>query len=102
MGYTEEGIGYQSRDTSLAAAEENIDKKVSMREQVYKLLLQSAVPLSADQIAEQLGRSFISVRPRVTELSNALRVEDSGKRGKTQWGKSCILWQVRGKNDARS
>jgi len=96
MGYTEEGIGYQSRDTSLAAAEENIDKKVK------KLLLQSAVPLSADQIAEQLGRSFISVRPRVTELSNALRVEDSGKRGKTQWGKSCILWQVRGKNDARS
>lgn len=101
MGYTEEGIGYQSRDTSLAAAEANTGKKVSLREQVYKLLLQSAIPLSADQIADQLGRSFISIRPRVTELSNDLRVEDSGKRGKTQWGKSCILWQVRGQNEPR-
>jgi len=94
MGYTKENIGYQSRDTSLAAAEADTDKKVNLREQVYKLLLQSAIPLSADQIADQLGRSFISIRPRVTELSNDGRVKDSGKRGKTQWGKSCILWEA--------
>jgi len=101
MGYTEEGIGYQSRDTSLAAAEADAGKKVSLREQVYKLLLQSAIPLSTEQIAERLTRPYVSVQPRISELSNDLRVEDSGKRGKTQWGKSCILWQVRGQNEPR-
>jgi hypothetical protein len=95
MGYTEKGIGYQHRDTSLAAAEDNEGKKVTLREQVYRLLLQATAPLSTEQVARELDRPYVSVQPRISELSNESRVEDSGKRGKTQWGKSCILWQVR-------
>jgi|TARA_R110000772_G_scaffold13746_1_gene40318 hypothetical protein len=95
MGYTEKGIGYQHRDTSLAAAEDNEDKKLTLREQVYRLLLQATAPLSTEQVASELNRPYVSVQPRISELSNESRVEDSGKRGKTQWGKSCILWQVR-------
>lgn len=95
MGYTEKGIGYQHRDTSLAAAEDSEDKKLTLREQVYQLLLKTTQPLSAEQIASMLERPDVSVKPRLSELSNESRVEDSGKRGKTQWGKSCILWQVR-------
>jgi hypothetical protein len=95
MGYTEKGIGYQHRDTSLAAAEDNEDKKLTLREQVYRLLLQATAPLSTEQVARELDRPYVSVQPRISELSNESRVEDSGKRGKTQWGKSCILWQVR-------
>jgi hypothetical protein len=30
MGYTEKGIGYQHRDTSLAAAEDSEDKKLTL------------------------------------------------------------------------
>jgi|TARA_R110000822_G_scaffold14939_6_gene52071 hypothetical protein len=95
MGYTEKGIGYQHRDTSLAAAEDNEGNKVTLREQVYRLLLQATAPLSTEQVARELDRPYVSVQPRISELSNESRVEDSGKRGKTQWGKSCILWQVR-------
>jgi hypothetical protein len=95
MGYTEKGIGYQHRDTSLAAAEDSEDKKLTLREQVYRLLLQATAPLSTEQVARELDRPYVSVQPRISELSNESRVEDSGKRGKTQWGKSCILWQVR-------
>jgi hypothetical protein len=98
MGYTEKGIGYQHRDTSLAAAEDNEGKKLTLREQVYQLLLLQA---TASRSVRGAGskRSWtahdVSVQPRISELSNESRVEDSGKRGKTQWGKSCILWQVR-------
>mgnify|MGYP003635471992 FL=1 len=94
MGYTEEGIGYQRRDTSLAAAEDNAGKKVTLREQVYALLTKTPVPLSTEEIADHLERPYVSVQPRLSELSNDSRVRDSGRRGKTQWGKACILWEV--------
>lgn len=95
MGYTEEGIGYQHRDTSLAAADDSKGKKVTLREQVYQLLTQAPIPLSTEQIAEMLERPYVSVQPRLSELSNDRRIKDSGKRGKTQWGKACILWEPR-------
>ena len=95
MGYTEKGIGYQHRDTSFAAADDSNGKKVTLREQVYKLLTQAPIPLSAEQIASMLERPDVSVKPRLSELSNERRVKDSGNRGKTQWGKACILWEVR-------
>ena len=97
MGYTEEGVGYQNRDTSRAAAEDSQGNKVTLREQVYKLLLKATKPLSTEQVARILERPYVSVQPRLSELSNERRVKDSGNRGITQWGKSCILWEVRRK-----
>ena len=94
MGYTEEGIGYQNRDTSFAAADNDQGKKVTLREQVYQLLLETTSPLSAEQIASYLDRPDVSVKPRLSELSNEKLIKDSGQRGKTQWGKACILWEV--------
>ena len=94
MPYTKEGIGYRNRDTSIAAAKSNIEGKLTLKEQAYNAIASSAMPLSADEIAEKIGRPFISVRPRITELANEGRICDSNKRGKTQWGKACILWSV--------
>lgn len=94
MGYTEEGFGYQSRETSYSAAVSDKDKKLTLREQVYRALLLSKVAMSADQIADKLNRSFISIRPRVTELANDKKIRDSGHRGKTNFGKTCILWEI--------
>tara|TARA_R100000656_G_scaffold32139_1_gene27903 strand:+ start:161 stop:499 length:339 start_codon:yes stop_codon:yes gene_type:complete len=93
MGYNIEGIGYQNTDTSFKAAHDEIEKKLTLRQQVLNVLLASSVPLSADEIADKLNKHFISIRPRVTELANKLLIKDSGKRGKTQWNKSCILWE---------
>ena len=95
MGYTKEGIGYQHTDTSRAAANDIQNKKVTLREQVYQLLLETTSPLSTEQVASMLERPYVSVQPRLSELSNEKRVKDSGNRGTTQWGKACILWEVR-------
>lgn len=94
MGYTTEGIGYQNRETSLQAAVSNKTGKITLRDRVYNLLAESDSALSTEQIAAELGNPYVSVQPRLSELSNDLKVRDSGKRGKTQWGKSCILWEI--------
>lgn len=94
MGYTEEGIGFRNRDTSIEAAISDKQGKLSLREQVFEIISESTSPLSADDVADILDRPFISVRPRVTELGNQNRIQDSGQRGKTQWGKTCILWET--------
>jgi hypothetical protein len=95
MGYTQEGIGYQGTDTSKQAALSNVDSKLSIRDQVHELLSSSKIPLSTEQIATRLNKPYVSVQPRLSELSNANMVKDSGHRGTTQWGKSCILWSVK-------
>ena len=94
MGYTSEGIGFQKRETSLESATSNTLGKITLRDQVYSLLVEVKSPLSTEQIATELGRPYVSVQPRLSELSNDLKVRDSGQRGKTQWGKACILWEV--------
>lgn len=94
MGYTREGIGYQSRDTSLAAAQSNTGKKLTLRQQVHNVLCGTSEALSTEQIAEMLGRPYVSVQPRLSELANDGLIRDSGQRGKTQWGKQCILWEA--------
>lgn len=94
MGYTKEGVGYQGRDTSLQAAQSNVGKKITLREQVKNVLRGTSEALSTEQIAEMLGRPYVSVQPRLSELANDGLIRDSGKRGKTQWGKQCILWEA--------
>jgi hypothetical protein len=41
MGYTHQGIGYQSTDTSKFAAKSNTELKISIRDQVLKLLTET-------------------------------------------------------------
>ena len=94
MSYTQEGIGYQSTDTSKQAAFNNVDKKLTIREQVYDLLSSARFPLSTEEIAFQLNRPYVSVQPRLSELCNSKMVKDSGQRGTTQWGRTCILWEA--------
>lgn len=94
MPYTNQGIGYRNRDTSIAAANSNVAGRKNIREQVYEVLASSPLPLSTEELAEKIGRPFASVQPRTSELANDGLICDSGKRGKTQWGKACILWAV--------
>lgn len=95
MGYTTEGIGYQKRDTSVAAANSGVRKKLTVRDLVYKALSKSKRPMSTEQIAAKIKKPFPSVQPRTSELANEGKIVDSGQRGKTQWGKPCILWEVK-------
>ena len=51
--------------------------------------------MSTEQIAAKIAKPFPSVQPRTSELANEGKIVDSGQRGKTQWGKPCILWEVK-------
>ena len=95
MPYTQTGVGYQSTDTSKAAANSNFKGKLSIRDRVYQLLEKTSVTMSTEDIADFLYLPYGSVQPRLTELQNEGKIVDSGKRGKTKWGKSCILWRAK-------
>ena len=94
MPYTETGVGYRPTDTSRAAADAIAPKVKPLREQVLDEIKASARPIGADEIAAMLGRPYGSVRPRCTELQKDGLIEDSGQRGKSLWGKTCILWRA--------
>ena len=95
MGYTETGIGYQSTDTSKEAAVANYKGKLTIRDRVHQLLQKISEALSTEDIAGLLNVPYGSVQPRLSELQNEDKVEDSGERGKTRWGKACIKWRAK-------
>ncbi len=95
MGYTETGIGYQLTDTSKAAANSNYKGKLTIRDRVHQLLEKTSEALSTEDIAGLLNVPYGSVQPRLSELQNDGKVEDSGERGKTRWGKACIKWRAK-------
>jgi hypothetical protein len=74
--------------TSQRAAEEMAGKAPTLREQAYELIRNSHRGLTPDQVAEAIGKSPFSIRPRVCELhkqgwvyeTGEVRFNPSGKR----------------------
>lgn len=95
MPYGSEGVGYARTDTSEAAAKHIVSKSQHLRVQVLAYLKTVKTPQTSDEIADALGKDFISVRPRLTELRNAGQIEDSGVRRKGRYGRPTIAWKVR-------
>jgi DNA-binding transcriptional ArsR family regulator len=79
----------QPVDTSAAAASAAAPESEALRAACLSTLRGSE--LTADEIAERLGRSVLSVRPRVTELKRLGCVEDTGLRRKNVSGKSAAV-----------
>lgn len=95
MPYRSDQIGYRRTDTSALAAEGISARAPNLRSQALRLLRMEPGGLTADEIAERLGKAFISVRPRVTELRNDGLIVDSGERREGYFGKSQIVWRHR-------
>ena len=51
---------------------------------------------SADQIAENLGETILSIRPRVSELNKAGAIEAAEVRHKNNSGMSAHCWRWKG------
>lgn len=82
--------GYKDRDTSKAAAA-SIDASL-LREQclaALKLLGKA----TADNVADYLDRSVLSIRPRITELLHLGKVVDTGERWPNASGRSAKVWR---------
>jgi hypothetical protein len=52
-------------------------------------------PSSPDKMAELLGESILSIRPRFSELLALGRIEDTGERDRNASGKSCKIWMAK-------
>ena len=99
-GYTSDGIGFQKQDTSYKAATQNKKNKLSLRQEVLQYFKENqTLSISSGTVAFTLNRDACQIQPRITELSNLGLIEDSGYRGKTKYGKSCILWRYSGKTE---
>jgi hypothetical protein len=94
MPYTPNRTGYRRTDTSAQAAIEVEPKSKRLRDAVLSTLRGAGAPMSPDHVAVLLREDKLSIRPRFTELKEAGKIRDSGHRGQTDLGKSCILWEV--------
>ena len=89
-----ETIGYQPTETSFNAAVRVAVNARNVRDRVAAVLAERG-PMTADEIAAVLGLSILTVRPRVTDLNKAGRIEDTGARRQTGSGNAAIVWRIK-------
>lgn len=89
-----ETIGYQRTETSFNAAVRAAVNARNVRDKVAAVLAERG-PMTADEIAAVLGLSILTVRPRVTDLNKAGRIEDTGVRRQTGAGNAAIVWRIK-------
>lgn len=81
-------------ETSRAAAASIAPSAARVRSMVLNAIRASA-GLTADEAADRLGMSVLTVRPRVSELGKAGAIVDAGVRRANQSGRKAIVWRVR-------
>jgi len=84
--------GSQDTDTSRDAARSMDNDASTLRCQCIAALAYR--DLTADEIAESVGESILTIRPRVTELKAKGRVFDSGNRRPNLSGRNAIVWTL--------
>ena len=84
---------YRRNSDTSKSAWENKKNKVTLKEQVYDLLLNN--PLANHQIADTMEIPLSSVCARIRELQLEDKIEDSGKRAMSQYKRECVIWQRR-------
>lgn len=87
--------GFKASGTSEQAADKIRSTAKTLRDQVLRTFQQTPGGLTADAVADRLGKSILSVRPRVSELRRQGEIRPaSGQRGKNDSGMSAIVWVV--------
>lgn len=84
--------GHKGTATSRQAAHDIKPKQRHLQQRVLDSIRASIFGMSPEQIAEAIGESVYSVRPRCSELARKGLIKDSGRRGKTDFGKASISW----------
>jgi hypothetical protein len=85
--------GYKKTTTSKDAAE-SVDTRVALlRTRCCHLLMFGEY--TADELANLMGESILSVRPRMSELKRMGFIQDTGTRRLNASGKGAIVWGLR-------
>lgn len=82
--------GWKTTGTSHDAAQ-SVDATL-LRERVRTVL--ACEPLTADEVADILGESVLSIRPRCSELRRLGVIFDSMARRRNRSGKFAIVWML--------
>jgi len=82
-----------TRDTQRAAFHAITRKAPTLRDRCIDML-RTFGPLTADEVAEKLGKNVLSIRPRITELANDLIIIDTPDRRENGSGKQAIVWSM--------
>lgn len=56
--------------------------------------LQQHGPMTADEIADRIGRGILAIRPRVSELRKKNHVIDTGERRTNLSGRTAAVWRL--------
>ncbi|WP_454619039.1 hypothetical protein [Bradyrhizobium cenepequi] len=88
--------GSKAAGTSEDAAEAITNHAATVRNRVLGFLTQHhPAAFTADEIADHVGASILSTRPRVTELRRAGLIEPAEQRGRNESGMSAMRWRAK-------
>jgi hypothetical protein len=82
--------GFKARETSAIAAAAIAPRASNLRDRVSDVL--TGRRMTADEIAADIGRSILAIRPRVSELVHSGDVIDTGERRPNESGHNAIVW----------
>ena len=85
--------GYRRTETSYLAARDMRLRAPVLRAMCLDALRQFG-PMTADQVAEAIGKDRLAVRPRITELKRSGSIEKTGERRENVSGKAADVWRV--------
>lgn len=92
--------GFKRSGTSQEAAQYAKGYAATLREKVFAVIATaSARPsrgMTADEVAEALETSVLSIRPRLSELAHSEppRIEPTKERRANESGRSAIVWRI--------
>jgi predicted ArsR family transcriptional regulator len=87
--------GHKTGGTSRAAARRIAPRATALRDRIYAFL-QANYPASftADEVADRLGVSILSARPRMSELHCSELIEPTGERRLNASGMFASCWRA--------
>lgn len=83
--------GFKENDTSRAAADSMKPTAAYLRSKCLKALRDRG-PSTADQIADAIGETVLSCRPRFSEMLELGQISDTGHRDRNASGRSAKIW----------
>jgi predicted ArsR family transcriptional regulator len=87
--------GHKASGTSEEAAASMAGSAPQLQRAVLTVLYRHPIGLTADQCAEYIGVSVLSIRPRFSELQRKGLIEESGERRRNQSGRMANVYRAR-------
>jgi predicted ArsR family transcriptional regulator len=80
-------------DTRREAHEAAKSRAKTLRQKALEVL--AGLELTADEIAERMGETPFSIRPRITELKSRGLILDTGLRRRNASGERAKVWRIK-------